>query len=150
MNGTDHIGGHIRTSTHVPSSSLDYKLPELVRKFQDKEVVVFHCALSQVRGPKAALGYLRERERLLGKPASSTAVGEAMRKSATETKKGDVKDGEWEDVDGAKEEGEDKETKEQKVYVLDNGFVGWAESYGEDERLTEGFSKELWKDGYWM
>jgi hypothetical protein len=33
---------------------------------------VFHCALSQVRGPKAALQYVRERERLIG--AGSTAV----------------------------------------------------------------------------
>jgi hypothetical protein len=40
--------------------------------------------------------------------------------------------------------------KEQKVYVLDRGFVGWQERFGEDERLTEGYSKELWKDGYWF
>lgn len=50
-------------------------------------------------------------------------------------------DGEWEDVE---------EKKEQKVYVLERGFVGWQESYGEDMRLTEGYRKEIWKDGYWM
>jgi len=65
-NSTDHIGGHILGSTHVPSATLDYKIPELVRKLQDKDTVVFHCALSQQRGPGAALRYLRERERLLG------------------------------------------------------------------------------------
>ncbi|KAF2198673.1 Rhodanese-like protein [Delitschia confertaspora ATCC 74209] len=63
---SDHIGGHIRGSTWVPSSELDFKTPELVRQLKDKETVVFHCALSQVRGPKAALGYLRERRRLGG------------------------------------------------------------------------------------
>ncbi|KAF5858226.1 hypothetical protein ETB97_004680 [Aspergillus alliaceus] len=63
---SDHIGGHIHTSTWVPSSSLDVRLPELIRTLKDKEKVVFHCALSQQRGPSAALRYARERERLLG------------------------------------------------------------------------------------
>ncbi|KAL2800247.1 Rhodanese-like protein [Aspergillus keveii] len=67
---SDHIGGHILSSTWVPSSSLDYRLPELVRTLQDKEKVVFHCALSQQRGPSAALRYARERERMLGKDES--------------------------------------------------------------------------------
>lgn len=63
---SDHIGGHIKGSTWVPSSTLEYKTPELVRTLKDKEVVVFHCALSQQRGPGAALRYLREKERLAG------------------------------------------------------------------------------------
>lgn len=64
----DHIGGHIRTSRHHPSSTLGSYLPTLVRTLHDDgvEVVVFHCALSQVRGPSAARGYVRERERMLG------------------------------------------------------------------------------------
>lgn len=41
-------------------------MPELVRTLKDKEQVVFHCALSQQRGPSAALKYARERERMLG------------------------------------------------------------------------------------
>lgn len=59
----DFIGGHVKGCTNVPSSSLDYKMPELVRTLKDKKMVVFHCALSQVRGPSAALRYLRERQR---------------------------------------------------------------------------------------
>lgn len=70
LNHTDHVGGHIHSSTWVPSSSLDYRMPELVRMLQHKEKVVFHCALSQQRGPAAALRYARERERLLGKEES--------------------------------------------------------------------------------
>lgn len=61
---SDHIGGHIRGSTWIPSSQLDYKVPEMIRTLRDKETVVFHCALSQQRGPSAALRYLREKERL--------------------------------------------------------------------------------------
>ncbi|KEQ86293.1 Rhodanese-like protein [Aureobasidium pullulans EXF-150] len=61
---SDYIGGHIAGGTNIPSNTHDYKMPELVRTLKDKETVVFHCALSQQRGPSAALRYLRERERL--------------------------------------------------------------------------------------
>ncbi|PWY64277.1 Rhodanese-like protein [Aspergillus heteromorphus CBS 117.55] len=71
---SDHVGGHITTSTWIPSSSLDYRLPELIRTLQDKEKVVFHCALSQQRGPSAALRYARERERVLGVDAEKQEV----------------------------------------------------------------------------
>ena len=57
----DHIGGHIATSRHIPADSLDYQLPELVRTLEREETVVFHCALSQQRGPRAAVRYVRER-----------------------------------------------------------------------------------------
>jgi hypothetical protein len=108
---------------------------------------VFHCALSQQRGPSAALRYIRERERLLGpgakaKMKSGSGVGEVMIKNKELKGKEDDKDAEWEDIE--------EEGKEQKVYVLDRGFVGWQERYGEDPRLTEGYRKEIWKDGYWM
>ncbi|KAG9244407.1 hypothetical protein BJ878DRAFT_72425 [Calycina marina] len=137
---SDHIGGHIKHSTHVPSQTLGTRIPELVRKLQDKKIVVFHCALSQQRGPSAALRYLRERERLLG--AGKETVGGVLKKnSADKGRDGEDVEGEWEDVEVE---------KEQKVYVLERGFVGWQEEYAEDERLTEGYRKEIWEDGYWM
>jgi Cdc25 family phosphatase len=110
-------------------------LPTLVRQLQDKQVVVFHCALSQQRGPAAALKYIRERERTL---AADKAAEEKADTSG----------------DGAGQEGaaaatEEAAGKDQKVFVLDRGFVGWQETYGTDERLTEGYRKELWVDGYW-
>ncbi|OTA95347.1 hypothetical protein M434DRAFT_393922 [Hypoxylon sp. CO27-5] len=118
----DHIGGHIKSSLHFPSRSLDATMPTLLRKLADKEVVVFHCALSQQRGPSAALRYLREKE------AEAAAV-----KKGPEEKEA---------------EAETKDGKQQQVYVLDRGFVGWQEAYGSDERLTEAYRKELWEDGY--
>ncbi|KAF2835250.1 Rhodanese-like protein [Patellaria atrata CBS 101060] len=63
----DHVGGHIKNSIHAPSSELDYRMPELVRTLKNKDTIVFHCALSQQRGPSAALRYLREKKRLEGK-----------------------------------------------------------------------------------
>ena len=65
----DHVGGHLTSSVWVPSSSLDVRLPELIRTLHDTEAVVFHCALSQQRGPSAALRYARERDRILGPEA---------------------------------------------------------------------------------
>lgn len=41
-------------------------MPELLRTLKDTEKVVFHCALSQQRGPSAALRYARERARVFG------------------------------------------------------------------------------------
>jgi len=103
----------------VPISTLEHKTPELVRTLRDKDVVVFHCALSQQRGPGAALRYLREKERLDGK-------------KVTEEKK---------EEEGEKEEGT------QRVYVLKGGFTEWQEKYGEDGQLTEGYEKDVWKFG---
>jgi len=140
----DHIGGHIKNSQNVPSSTLDHALPSLVRKLADKETVVFHCALSQVRGPKAARRYLEERDRLLGpQVAGRGEVGEALKKSKVEAEGGVKDDGEW--VDEGKQE--EKPKVQQKVYVLERGFGGWQEVYGKDERLTENYSEELWADG---
>lgn len=97
---SDYIGGHILGGQNLPSNTHDYKMPELVRTLKEKEVVVFHCALSQQRGPSAALRYLREKERLEG--------------------------GKEEVVEG-KEGKEGVEVKGQTVYVLDGGFVKWQE-----------------------
>ena len=115
VRGDDHIGGHIHTSQHVPSTTLDHKIPELVRTLAEKEIVVFHCALSQERGPRAARRYMEERERKM--------------------KTGDVGRSTGSPETGVKDEGITKvsavssETKEQGVFVLDKGFVGWQEKY---------------------
>jgi rhodanese-related sulfurtransferase len=94
---SDFIGGHIIGCKNVPVSTHDYKMPELVRTLRDQDAVVFHCALSQQRGPSSALRYLRERERMI--------------------EKGEV---------GIRKDGEGLASG-QKVYVLDGGFVKWQE-----------------------
>lgn len=136
----DHVGGHIHNSMHVPSSSLDYRGPEIVRKLADKEIVVFHCALSQQRGPGAALRYIREREsKLKTQGASSGSTNDEQKSSnidreqvviekfneitrANQGKEVDIKGYE----DGSAAEGA---TKRQEIYVLDGGFVKWQEKY---------------------
>ena len=91
VRGTDHVGGHIKDSHHVPSTDLDYRMPQIIRTLADKDIVVFHCALSQERGPRAARWYQEEKE----KKAKDDEVSNA--------------------------------SKQQEVYVLDKGFVGWQE-----------------------
>lgn len=58
---SDYIGGHIKGCYHYPSGNFQEKLPELRQRLLDSgiEDVVFHCALSQVRGPKLTLRFLR-------------------------------------------------------------------------------------------
>lgn len=61
---SDYFGGHIKRSYNFPSENFQETLPELRRMLIENNIedVVFHCALSQVRGPKAALKYLRSLE----------------------------------------------------------------------------------------
>lgn len=159
----DHVGGHINSSTHVPSSSLDHRVPEIVRTMAGKEIVVFHCALSQQRGPTAALRYMRERESKMkegkmdketGPPGIGINNGSLQKISSPASKEQDVK-GEIEKVLDSPESGiktgsilkaPSPESKEQEVYVLDKGFVGWQEKYGKDERLTEAYAADIWID----
>lgn len=112
VRGDDHVGGHIRTSMHVPSSSLDHRIPELVRKLSNKEMVIFHCALSQERGPRAARRYLEERAKKL----KNGEVDELVGAPGIGIKDGSIQ----KDTTGL---------KEQEVFVLDQGFVGWQEKY---------------------
>jgi hypothetical protein len=110
-------------------------------------MVVFHCALSQVRGPKAAAQYMRERNRLLGPQVAGRGdIGKTLTKSKAENATvdggtSDSKDGEWVDEEKVDDEAA---LHKQKVYVLDRGFEGWQEVFGKDARLTENYSEELW------
>ena len=116
---SDHIGGNISGSQWVPVNELDVKMPELVRTLKDKEKVIFHCMLSQQRGPKAALSYARAKQRAQHKEA----------KEAAEEGKSNVK-------------AEDK--KKQEVCVLEGGFGSWQARFGEDSRLTDDYVSDIW------
>lgn len=161
----DHVGGHINSSTHVPSLSLDHRIHEIVRTMAGKEIMVFHCALSQQRGPAAALRYIRERESKMkkrkidketGPPAIGIKNGSVQKVSPSASKEQEIR-GEIEKALDAPEGGVENcsslqsstpEPKEQQVYVLDKGFVGWQEKYGKDERLTKAYAPDIWTDYY--
>ncbi|CCL98849.1 uncharacterized protein FIBRA_00855 [Fibroporia radiculosa] len=58
----DWHGGNIKGSHNSPSNGFLVKVNELVAKTKDVPTVVFHCALSQVRGPQAARIYAETRD----------------------------------------------------------------------------------------
>ncbi|KAF3917543.1 hypothetical protein AA313_de0201333 [Arthrobotrys entomopaga] len=120
---SDHIGGHIKSSQHHPSTTFSTTVHSLLPTLSSYDKVIFHCALSQQRGPSAALKYIRLKQELEErKRLASSEEDELLFKN----------------VKGQK----------QEVYVLDGGFVEWQEKYGEDERLTEGWRKDVWENGY--
>ncbi|KAJ2833019.1 Cdc25 phosphatase Ibp1 [Coemansia furcata] len=55
---TDFVGGHIPGAVNVPAHKLDDRVGGLIDKYQGVPLVVFHCAWSQIRGPKSARKYL--------------------------------------------------------------------------------------------
>jgi rhodanese-related sulfurtransferase len=113
---SDYIGGHIVNGINVPTHTHDYRMPELVRTLKDQETVVFHCALSQQRGPSSALRYLRERERLEAGAGKTGGEDEKV-----------VKEGGEKVEAGVTKDGEGVVKNGQKVYVLEGGFVKWQE-----------------------
>ncbi|RMZ81827.1 hypothetical protein DV738_g2110, partial [Chaetothyriales sp. CBS 135597] len=75
---SDHVGGHIRGSTWVPLPQLDARIPELLRQNRDKDRVVFHCMLSQQRGPTAALSQIHTWYRFQVKGSRTASTGRAV------------------------------------------------------------------------
>jgi len=57
----DWVGGNIKNSHNIPSNEFLRSVDDLVKNTQDVPTVIFHCALSQVRGPKAARIYQEAR-----------------------------------------------------------------------------------------
>ena len=117
---SDHIGGHIKGSSWIPVTQLDARIPELLRLNKDKEKVVFHCILSQQRGPQAALKYARAMQAMEVREAK-VRKKEGAGEASGETRKG------------------------PQVCVLEGGFGAWQARYGENEKLTEGYVKDLWE-----
>ena len=50
----DYRGGNIKGARNSPSALFHANVDELVKSTKDVPTVVFHCMLSQQRGPKAA------------------------------------------------------------------------------------------------
>jgi len=61
----DFMGGNIPHCIHIPSSEFEQSVDELVERLKDVPLVVFHCFLSQQRGPKAARIFLQARDEKL-------------------------------------------------------------------------------------
>lgn len=61
----DYMGGNIKGSLNRPSNEFLVSVDGLVRDTKDIPLVIFHCTLSQIRGPKAARIYEETRKNVL-------------------------------------------------------------------------------------
>lgn len=100
----------------MPSASFYSALPALSASLYDTQRVVFHCQLSQQRGPSCANVYYRHALMNLGSTGSNNNVNSV------------------------------KLRPDQEIYVLDGGFNEWARMYGRDSRYTEGFQASIYQD----
>ncbi|RMX69379.1 hypothetical protein KXD40_001839 [Peronospora effusa] len=64
---TDFAGGHIRSAVNIPEDNFmdDDDVDALVNKYKEEDIIVFHCMMSQVRGPSCAKRFKARMEVLL-------------------------------------------------------------------------------------
>ncbi|KAM0753715.1 Rhodanese-like protein [Meredithblackwellia eburnea MCA 4105] len=128
----DFEGGNIPGAINAPSEQrTEESVTELSKKLKDVPKVVFHCALSQARGPKAARIYAQEldRQALSEFYKSQEAIsgsGPAFSPNPFLPRR--------------------KEGDGQEVLVLRDGFTGWQSRFRNDPELVEKFDKKIWGD----
>ncbi|KAG8955874.1 hypothetical protein FRC04_006321 [Tulasnella sp. 424] len=137
----DFEGGNIVSCMRSPSEKFDEDLDGLVEKTKDVPRVIFHCTLSQQRGPKAALvrrglsTFQETYERITNyaKPYQTYAKRRQAEKVAAT------------DPDAAQPE---QPQDEQEILVLRGGFAEFQSAFKNDPLLVEKWRKEVWGSGY--
>ncbi len=71
---SDYIGGHIKGSKNIPSTQIQQELPKIYRdlKVEKNKNIIFHCTMSQQRGPSNAMKFLRYLNQIIESPESPT------------------------------------------------------------------------------
>ncbi|GAA5941335.1 uncharacterized protein JCM15063_006442 [Sporobolomyces koalae] len=120
----DFRGGNIPGAINAPSEQrTDQTVQDLVTKLEGVPRVIFHCTLSQVRGPKNARIY-------------AEAVA-ARRRQPQEAANGDA---------SISPNPFPHQSGQQEVLVLRDGFSNWQGLYRNDARLVENFDSKIWAD----
>ncbi|PVU97999.1 hypothetical protein BB559_001843 [Furculomyces boomerangus] len=112
----DFIGGHIPGAINVPAYEIRDKAVSLVREYCDIPMIVFHCALSQARGPKSARIY--------------SEISQQLSISSSQTSDSFVLS---------------KKLEKQKIMVLTGGFTTWYYKYKNDPSMIEDADHSLWE-----
>ncbi|KAA1113918.1 hypothetical protein PGTUg99_016198 [Puccinia graminis f. sp. tritici] len=115
---SDFIGGHIPGCHHIPSENFHEKCKALIDELKDVKCVIFHCALSQQRGPTAAKLYAHRREDNLVSGSLKSLLPFGTEAQA----RGEA----------------------QEVMIVQGGFKEWAEEFKDDPALVEGYNPALW------
>ncbi|KDE08533.1 hypothetical protein MVLG_01311 [Microbotryum lychnidis-dioicae p1A1 Lamole] len=152
----DRIGGHLPGSMRAPSEQRTLQsVQDLVVKLEGVPKVIFHCTLSQIRGPKAASLYctaLNERPDALdfesatsnsiiensGTPLTATSTKDSTNTRAAQN----FSPNPFELKASASEQ-----NRSQQVLVLRGGFGEWQRMYKDDPKLVEGFDPSIWAEG---
>ncbi|KAF9925393.1 hypothetical protein FBU30_004807 [Linnemannia zychae] len=112
---SDYVGGHIRGSVNIPSKELPERLPTLIESYKEIPQLIFHCALSQVRGPKAANRWAE----------AIAARDEALTEAAA--------------IEAA-----NKSPLAQRVNILRGGFGEWQRKHKDNKELVVDYEAEYW------
>ena len=126
----DWAGGNIKGAHNAPSSQFYVHVNDLVQKTKDVPTVVFHCALSQVRGPKAA------RVRTPRVSAYHCIATDTM-SSQLYAEARDQLEGDGLDIP-------------HQVLILRGGFSDFQAKFKDDPDLVENWSKEVWGNPQWF
>ncbi|GAA6057331.1 hypothetical protein JCM3770_001095 [Rhodotorula araucariae] len=130
----DFRGGNIPGAIRAPSEErTEQSVLELVDKLKDVPTVIFHCSLSQVRGPKAARIYAEamleaQAAKSAPPPESSAAAGAGPQDFSPNPYRQQHREG------------------QQQVFVLRDGFSNWQGLYRADPLLVENFDARVWAD----
>lgn len=114
----DFVGGNIVNCRPSPSQEFEDNLDSLLEDTKDVPMVIFHCALSQQRGPWAALRYARRRNG----EKEAAADADATKEGAQEGK--------------------------QEIFVLEGGFTEFQRAFKDDPQLVEKWDKEVWEEDW--
>ncbi|KAJ1022231.1 hypothetical protein NDA13_005145 [Ustilago tritici] len=89
----DFVGGNIVTAKNHPSSRIDDEIEDLVYgPLKDYKQIIFHCHLSQARGPKAAGKYAQARQAALDSGKLKEGESEARPKQEVLVLRGGFKE----------------------------------------------------------
>ncbi|GAA5869273.1 hypothetical protein JCM8547_005182 [Rhodosporidiobolus lusitaniae] len=131
----DYEGGNIPGAIRAPSDArTDASIKALVEQLKDVPRVVFHCSLSQVRGPKTARIYA---EALADYKRAQFATSSDSPAAMSSSSSADVLPNPYP---------QEPKEGEQQVLVLRDGFKNWQGLYRNDPILVENWDARAWQE----
>ncbi|GAA5830491.1 hypothetical protein JCM3766R1_002741 [Sporobolomyces carnicolor] len=124
----DFRGGNIPGAINAPSEQrTEQTVQDLVTKLTGVPTVIFHCTLSQVRGPKNA--------RIYAEAVAARAEQASSSEPHSSTRDQNFSPNPFPNPQG-----------QQQVFVLRDGFGNWQGLYRNDPQLVENFDSRMWQD----
>ncbi|GAA5838026.1 hypothetical protein JCM5353_003373, partial [Sporobolomyces roseus] len=129
----DFRGGNITGAIRAPSEArTEQTVHDLVTKLEGVPKVIFHCTLSQVRGPKNARIYA---DAVASKQAQSNSTSTTASEETPVASDQSFSPNPYPNQAG-----------KQQVLVLRDGFQNWQGLYRNDPKLVENFDSKIWSD----